>query len=112
MRDTRTQLLLKLALLDLIGGDPADLLTRQRAVLEPIVRAIEATSARQGGFDTTLLAWRKANGCSRSISSIRSLALKGRFRLPYWADLRCGASGSHGERPLSAECVNRARLRP
>ena len=61
MRDIRTQLLLKLALLDLIGGDPAELLTRQRAVLEPVVRAIEAASARQGGFDATLLAWRRAN---------------------------------------------------
>jgi len=61
VRDIRSQLLLKLALLDRAGDDPAGLLSQQREVLEPIVRAIEATSAQVGGFDATLLAWRKAN---------------------------------------------------
>jgi DNA-binding PadR family transcriptional regulator len=60
VREIRSQLLLKLALLDRAGDDPADLLNRQREVLEPIVRAIEATSVEGGGFDATLLAWRKA----------------------------------------------------
>jgi DNA-binding PadR family transcriptional regulator len=61
VRDIRSQLLLKLALLDRAGDDPAGLLRRQREVLEPIVRAIEASSVHDGGFDATLLAWRKAN---------------------------------------------------
>jgi len=61
VRDIRSQLLLKLALLDRADDDPAGLLSQQREVLEPIVRAIEATSAQVGGFDATLLAWRKAN---------------------------------------------------
>jgi PadR family transcriptional regulator AphA len=61
VRDIRSQLLLKLALLDRADDDPADLLSRQREVLEPIVRAIEATSVQDGGFHATLLAWRKAN---------------------------------------------------
>lgn len=61
VRDIRSQLLLKLALLDRAGDDPAELLSRQREVLEPIVRAIEATSAEDGGFEAILLAWRKAN---------------------------------------------------
>ncbi len=60
VRDIRSQLLLKLALLDRAGDDPADLLRRQRAVLEPIVKAIEAGRAECGGFDATLLAWRRA----------------------------------------------------
>jgi DNA-binding PadR family transcriptional regulator len=60
VRDIRSQLLLKLALLDRAGGDPADLLRRQREILEPIARAIEA-SRPSGGFDATLLAWRQAN---------------------------------------------------
>jgi PadR family transcriptional regulator AphA len=59
VRDIRSQLLLKLALLHRAGDDPADLLRRQREVLEPIARAIEARQAR-GGFDTVLLAWRQA----------------------------------------------------
>jgi len=61
VRDIRSQLLLKLALLDRAGENPAELLSRQREVLEPIVRAIEAASAQDGGFDVILLAWRKAN---------------------------------------------------
>jgi DNA-binding PadR family transcriptional regulator len=61
VRDIRSQLLLKLALLDRDGDDPADLLRRQREILEPIVRAIEASSAHHEGFDATLLVWRKSN---------------------------------------------------
>lgn len=60
VRDIRSHLLLKLALLDRAGEDPADLLRRQREVLEPIKSAIEARRAPGGGFDATLLAWRRA----------------------------------------------------
>jgi DNA-binding PadR family transcriptional regulator len=60
VRDIRSQLLVKLALLDRAGDDPAGLLRRQREVLEPIARAIEARHP-SGGFDATLLAWRQAN---------------------------------------------------
>jgi DNA-binding PadR family transcriptional regulator len=60
VRDIRSQLLLKLALLDRAGDDPAGLLRSQRAVLEPIAEAIEARRARCDGFDATLLAWRRA----------------------------------------------------
>jgi DNA-binding PadR family transcriptional regulator len=60
VRDIRSHLLLKLALLDRAGDDPGDLLDAQRAVLEPIAAAIEARQAASGGFDATLLAWRRA----------------------------------------------------
>jgi DNA-binding PadR family transcriptional regulator len=62
VRDVRSHLLMKLALLDRAGRVPAGLLTRQRAVLEPIVAAIraEAESSDRKGFDATLLAWRRA----------------------------------------------------
>jgi len=60
VRDIRSHLLLKLALLDRAGDDPADLLRGQRAILEPIAAAIEAQRAQSGGFDATLLAWRRA----------------------------------------------------
>jgi DNA-binding PadR family transcriptional regulator len=60
VRDIRSHLLLKLAVLDRIGGDSADLLCSQRAVLEPIAEAIEDQRAQSGGFDATLLAWRRA----------------------------------------------------
>ena len=60
VREIRSQLLLKLALLDRANEDPSDLLRAQRAVLEPIAAAIEASLARSAGFDATLLAWRRA----------------------------------------------------
>jgi DNA-binding PadR family transcriptional regulator len=61
VREIRSQLLLKLALLDRVGESPAGLLRAQRAVLEPIAQAIEAGHATSTGFDATLLAWRRAN---------------------------------------------------
>jgi len=60
VRDIRSHLLLKLALLDRAGDDPADLLRSQRVILEPIAEAIEAQRAESGGFEATLLAWRRA----------------------------------------------------
>ena len=60
VRDIRSHLLLKLALLDRIGGDPTELLRGQRAVLEPIAEAIEDQRGSSGGFEATLLAWRRA----------------------------------------------------
>ena len=60
VRDIRSRLLLKLALLDRAGGDPTDLLRGQRAVLEPIAKAIEDQRAQVAGFDAVLLAWRRA----------------------------------------------------
>jgi len=44
--------------------DPADLLTRQRAVLDPIARAIEAQRDELAGFDAVLLAWRRATAAA------------------------------------------------
>ena len=64
VRDIRSHLLLKLALLDRAGGDPAYLLRRQRAVLEPIARAIESGQPARDGFDATLLAWRRATAAA------------------------------------------------
>lgn len=61
IRDIRSHLLLKLALLDRAGADGADLLRRQREVLEPIASAIKAREPAPGGFDAILLAWRRAS---------------------------------------------------
>lgn len=60
VRDIRSELMLKLGLLDRAGRDPTGLLQRQRDVLEPIARAMEAGRPRGDGFDATLLAWRRA----------------------------------------------------
>ena len=61
VRQIRSELLLKLALIDRADEDPARLLAEQRTVLEPIVAAIEARREHSDGFDATLLAWRRAN---------------------------------------------------
>ena len=60
VRDVRSHLLVKLALLDRAGIDPAGLLKRQKATLEPIAQAIKAERPQRQGFDATLLAWRRA----------------------------------------------------
>jgi PadR family transcriptional regulator AphA len=60
IREVRSHLLLKLALLDRAGGDPTGLLERQKATLEPIADAIKAESPGPASFDATLLAWRRA----------------------------------------------------
>jgi PadR family transcriptional regulator AphA len=64
VRDVRSHLLLKLALLDRAGRDPTDLLARQRVILEPIARAIGAGRSDGDGFDAILLAWRRANAAA------------------------------------------------
>jgi PadR family transcriptional regulator AphA len=60
VRDIRSHLLIKLALLHRAGSDPAGLLKRQRAALDPIAQAIEARQGELDGFDAILLAWRRA----------------------------------------------------
>ena len=61
VRDVRSHLLMKLALLHRAGLDPTGLLQRQREVLAPIAAAIAAERPDPDGFEATLLAWRRAN---------------------------------------------------
>lgn len=61
IRDVRSHLLMKLALLHRAGLDPTELLQRQRAVLAPIAASMAAERPDPVGFDATLLAWRRAN---------------------------------------------------
>jgi PadR family transcriptional regulator AphA len=64
IRDVRSQLLIKLALLDRAGTDPTGLLQRQKIILQPIVSAISAERPQHKGFDATLLAWRRASAAA------------------------------------------------
>ena len=57
-RDIRSELLVKLALLDRSGTDPHDLLDAQRALLVPIADALRDRAASAIGFDRTLMLWR------------------------------------------------------
>ena len=57
-RDIRSELLVKLALLDRSGTDPHDLLVAQRAVLAPVAEAMPHRIVAAAGFERTLLRWR------------------------------------------------------
>jgi DNA-binding PadR family transcriptional regulator len=57
-RDIRSELLVKLALLDRSGADPQDMLVAQQALLVPIAKALRDRMATATGFDRTLLLWR------------------------------------------------------
>ena len=57
-RDIRSELLVKLALLDRSGTDSHDLLVAQRAVLEPSAEVMPHRIVEAAGFERTLLRWR------------------------------------------------------
>jgi DNA-binding PadR family transcriptional regulator len=57
-RDVRSELLVKLALLDRAGTDPQPLLEAQREHLAPVADALSARLDGAAGFDRTLLLWR------------------------------------------------------
>jgi DNA-binding PadR family transcriptional regulator len=76
VRDVRSQLLMKLALLHRAGADPSELLTRQRAVLAPIAQAMAEERSSAAGFEATLLAWRRANAAA-AISFLAELTAPG-----------------------------------
>jgi DNA-binding PadR family transcriptional regulator len=58
VRDVRSVLLLKLALLDRRGQDPAPLLTAQRVVVDAIIAALRQRRTGADGFDAVLATWR------------------------------------------------------
>jgi len=57
-RDVRSELLVKLALLDRSGADSRPLLDAQRARLIPVASALADRLAATDGFDRTLILWR------------------------------------------------------
>jgi PadR family transcriptional regulator AphA len=79
VRDIRSQLLVKLALLYRADRDPADLIRRQRAALEPIARGTQAPSAEEDGFAEILQAWRRATAAA-ALGFLDEIAAKTRAR--------------------------------
>jgi DNA-binding PadR family transcriptional regulator len=76
VRDLRSEFLLKLALLDRAGADPAGLVVGQRAALVPIAAALAAERAAGTGFDAVLLAWRESTTAA-AIAFLDSIAARG-----------------------------------
>jgi len=58
VRDVRSVLLLKLALFDRGGQDPAPLLAAQREVVDAIIAALRRRRTGADGFDAVLATWR------------------------------------------------------
>jgi DNA-binding PadR family transcriptional regulator len=58
IRDVRSELMVKLALLDRAGADPRGLLAAQREQLAPIGAALAERLVGADGFDRTLTRWR------------------------------------------------------
>jgi DNA-binding PadR family transcriptional regulator len=58
IRDIRSELLIKLAILHRADADPAELLAAQHALLVPIAEALRDRIPSATGFDRTLLLWR------------------------------------------------------
>jgi len=57
-REVRSELLVKLALLDRTGTDPQPLLATQREHLAPLAESLRARLGDATGFDRTLALWR------------------------------------------------------
>jgi DNA-binding PadR family transcriptional regulator len=68
-RDIRSELLVKLALLDRTGADPGPLLAAQHEQLRPVADALQARLAEVSGFDRTITLWR----CETAAATMRFL---------------------------------------
>jgi PadR family transcriptional regulator AphA len=89
VRDIRSELLAKLALLDRAGGDPRDLLAAQQAQLVPVAAALDDQLHGATGFDRTLILWR-VETVSTAIRFLDALPSPG---------LRAAASADEGMQP-------------
>jgi PadR family transcriptional regulator AphA len=58
VRDVRSEFLVKLALLERAGSPASELIDRQIAALEPVIRAVSARPAGDG-FELVLAKWRR-----------------------------------------------------
>jgi DNA-binding PadR family transcriptional regulator len=58
LRDVRSELLVKLALLERAGSDPQPLLLAQQMVLAPVAAALRERLGAAQGFERTLILWR------------------------------------------------------
>jgi hypothetical protein len=73
-RDVRSELLVKLALLDRTGTDPRELLQAQLARLLPVAAALDDRLAAATGFEHALTLWRResVSGTLRFLEALTS----------------------------------------
>jgi PadR family transcriptional regulator AphA len=73
-RDVRSELMVKLALLDRTGGDPRELLQAQLDRLLPVAAALDDRLAATTGFEHALALWRResVSGTLRFLEALTS----------------------------------------
>jgi hypothetical protein len=72
VRDVRSLLLLKLALLDRRAIDPVPLLAAQRELLLPRITALTAQRNAAAGFERTLTQWR-LESCDATLNFLQAI---------------------------------------
>lgn len=78
-RDVRSELMVKLALLDRSGTDSRDLLQAQLARLLPVAAALEDRLRATTGFEHTLVLWRH-EAMAATLRFLQNLAAQGEVR--------------------------------
>jgi DNA-binding PadR family transcriptional regulator len=78
-RDIRSELLIKLALLERAGSDPGPLLTAQRCQLQPVAAGLQEQLKIAQGFDRTVLLWRyeTVTATLRFLAAVREPSMAG-----------------------------------
>jgi DNA-binding PadR family transcriptional regulator len=78
-RDIRSELLVKLALLERAGADPGPLLTAQEGQLRPVAEGLEEQLSSAEGIDRTVILWRyeTITGTLRFLDALRRPSVAG-----------------------------------
>ena len=78
-RDIRSELLVKLAVLERAGTDPAPLLAAQRDQLQPVAEGLQDQLSSTTGFDRTIILWRyeTITGTLRFLDALRQPSIAG-----------------------------------
>jgi DNA-binding PadR family transcriptional regulator len=78
-RDIRSELLVKLALLERTGADPGPLLAAQENQLRPVAEGLQEQLSSATGFDRTLILWRyeTITGTLRFLDALRQPSVAG-----------------------------------
>jgi len=78
-RDIRSELLVKLALLERAGADAGPLLAAQEAQLRPVAAGLQDQLSSASGFDRTVLLWRyeTVTGTLRFLDALRQPSVAG-----------------------------------
>lgn len=81
-RDIRSELLVKLALLERAGADPGPLLAAQRGQLKPVAEGLQLQFDNADGFDRTVILWRyeTVTATLRFLDALEELSMAGPSR--------------------------------